>query len=275
MHLASLDQDRAALLPAMVNAGRLNHRREASSRLLAEEAPVALIYNGISLAVLMATPADLTDLAVGFSLTEGIISNPAEIRDMEIICHPEGTELRAWLTTARGRELMERRRQLVGPTGCGLCGLESLQSATRVLPSVPRGISLRPPQIAAAVQAMVDAQELNRRTRATHAAGLYLPQERTILVREDVGRHNALDKLAGALAARGISGCDGALVLSSRVSVELVQKAAMMGAGLLIAVSAPTALAVRTAEACGMTVIGIARGQEYDVFSHSGRILPG
>jgi FdhD protein len=218
---------------------------------------------------MMATPADLTDFATGFSLTEAIIRQPCEIEDLDIVRHHDGIELRMWLSPERGHRLSARRRRLVGPTGCGLCGIESLADATPPVPSVTRGVSLTPRQISDAVQLLSDAQELNHATRATHAAGFYLPEAGLTLLREDVGRHNAFDKLAGALAAEGVPGSAGALVLTSRVSIELVQKAASVGIGFLIAVSAPTALAVRTATTCGMTLVGIARGREFEIFSHA------
>ena len=195
----------------------------------------------------MATPADLIDLAVGFSLTEGIINSPKEIEDLDVVLHADGIELRMWLAAESEQKLRARRRQLVGPTGCGLCGIESLSEAARALPRLHGTLSLTPDEISRAMQALTDAQTLNMATRAMHAAGFYLPQSRMVVLREDVGRHNALDKLAGALAADNIDGGAGAVVLTSRVSVEMVQKAAMIGANILIAVSAPTALAVRTA----------------------------
>jgi FdhD protein len=260
------------LLPASIGLPRSDQRRRAGSRILAEETPIALVYNGSTLAVVMASPVDLTDLAIGFSLTEGIVRSPAEIDDIEIAHHPDGIELRVWLASECGRRLLARRRQLVGPTGCGLCGIESLCEANRPLPRVRRAISLPARHIAKAVRALTNEQHLNVATRATHAAGFYRPAHPSVLVREDVGRHNALDKLAGALAAANVSADTGMLVVTSRVSIELVQKAATIGASVLIAVSAPTARAVRSAELSGITLIGIARGEEFEVFSHGDAI---
>jgi FdhD protein len=151
---------------------------------------------------------------------------------------------------------------------------ESLSEATRQIPSSTRAISLDPSQIGQAVEALAKAQNLNRTTRATHAAGFYLPDEGLVLAREDVGRHNALDKLAGALAAERIAGESGAIILTSRVSVEMVQKSAVIGSGILVAISAPTALAVRTAEACGITLVAVARGSAFEIFSHPDGIRP-
>lgn len=261
--------NRLAGMPrSVVSVDRLDHRRQQAPRILAEETPVALVYNGTTLAVVMATPADLGDLAIGFSLTEGIIRHPAEIDNFEIFRHADGIELRMWLSRERSNRLSARQRRLVGPTGCGLCGIESLIDANRPVPSVRRTFSLTPSQIAAAVGSLAGAQDLNRATRATHAAGFYSAEAGLVLLREDVGRHNAVDKLAGALAAVRVEGSSGTLVLTSRVSIELVQKAAAIGCGLLIAISAPTALAVRAATACGMTLVGIARGTEFEIFSH-------
>jgi FdhD protein len=223
----------------------------------------------------MATPADLTDLALGFSLTEGIIAAPSEIENLDIVRHEDSVELQMWLTSDRSDRLMARRRRLVGPTGCGLCGIESLADACPPVPPIATDLLLTARDISSAVQAMTAAQDINHATRATHAAGLYRPGSRALLLREDVGRHNALDKLAGAMAAQGVTGSSGALVLTSRVSIELVQKAATIGAGILIAVSAPTALAVRTATAAGITLVGIARGSEFQIFSRPERIRGG
>lgn len=260
------------LVSASIDLPRVDQWRRAGTRILAEETPIALVYNGTTLAVVMASPLDLTDLAIGFSLTEGIVRSPAEIDDVEIARHPDGIELRIWLTSESGRRLFARRRQLVGPTGCGLCGIESLNEANRPLPRVRRTVSLAAHHITNAVRALADQQHLNAATRSTHAAGFYRPDRSSVLVREDVGRHNALDKLAGALAIANVSAGTGALVVTSRVSIELIQKAATIGASTLIAVSAPTARAVRSAQLSGITLIGITRGDEFEVFSHADAI---
>lgn len=178
-----------------------------------------------------------------------------------------------WLRPNAGRLLKERRRRLVGPTGCGLCGIESLREANRIARPVQQEVYLTPEQICVSIDTLAALQLLNHKTHATHAAGFFQPGRRDMIVREDVGRHNALDKLAGALAVEGISGPAGAVILTSRISVEMVQKTAAIGAGVIIAISAPTALAIRTAEANGITLVGIARGREFEVFSHFARIL--
>ena len=265
--------ENSAIPQPYVGVPRLNRDGWLDRREVAEECAIALVYDGTTAAVVMATPSNLRDLAIGFSLTEGIIRNCGEIRSLEVVPSLDGIELRTWLAPAGGRRFKKRQRRLVGPTGCGLCGIESLSEATRSCPLVTRAIALSPDQIEAAIEALADAQELNRITRATHAAGFYRPGNGLIAVREDVGRHNALDKLAGALACENVAGESGAIILTSRVSVEMVQKAAVMGASILIAISAPTALAVRTAEACGITLVGIARGSAFEIFSHPAGVL--
>lgn len=269
MHGSQFGRRDQAILPhPSVKMPRLGSDRTRDMRVVAEECPVALVYDGTTVAVLMATPADLADLALGFSLSEGIIGDIGEIEDLNIVPDSTGIELRIWLRPESGRTLKERRRRIIGPTGCGLCGIESLQDANRVVAPVARAICLGPGQIALAIERLTELQALNRETRATHAAGFFVPDSDGMLIREDVGRHNALDKLAGALATGSASGSSGAIVLTSRVSVEMVQKTAAVGAGIIIAVSAPTALAIRTAEACGITLVGIARGRDFEVFSH-------
>jgi FdhD protein len=262
-------RDRMNALDASIRVPRLTSDRVSDERTVAEECPVALVYDGTTVAVLMASPADLPDLATGFGLTEGIIRDIREIEELNVVAGADGIELRMWLRPDSGRLLKERQRRLVGPTGCGLCGIESLQQAKRLGTPVTREIFLTAGQVGLAVETLVASQHLNRETRATHAAGFFVPGGAEMMVREDVGRHNALDKLAGALAAADVSGRAGAVALTSRVSVEMVQKAAAMGTGIIVAISAPTALAIRTAEASGITLVGIARGHDFEIFSHA------
>ena len=248
------------------------HGTTEGQRIIPEETAVALSYDGGTYAVMMATPRDLEDFAVGFSITEGVASSPADIRQLEIVEHDAGIELRMWLAEPHARVLSERRRHLAGPTGCGLCGIDSLGEAVRPAPRVGEGQAFTPAEIMQALEALSPRQELNRQTRAVHAAAFWRRGSGLAAVREDVGRHNALDKLAGALAREGVAGESGVVLLTSRVSVEMVQKTAVIGAPLLVAVSAPTALALRTAEAAGITLIGVARSDGFEIFTHARRI---
>ena len=248
------------------------HSTADGERIIPEETAVAFTYDGGSYAVMMATPHDLEDFALGFSFTEGLVSSPADIRQLDIVEHDAGVELRMWLAEPRAAALSERRRYLAGPTGCGLCGIDSLDEAVRPVPRVRDGASFSAAEIMRALDTLPPRQELNRQTRAVHAAAFWRPGSGLVAVREDVGRHNALDKLAGALTRDHVLGHSGMVLLTSRVSVEMVQKTAAIGAPLLVAVSAPTALAVRTAEAAGITLAAIARDDGFEIFTHDRRI---
>jgi FdhD protein len=248
------------------------HGAADGKRTIPEETAVAFTYDGGSYAVMMATPQNLEDFAVGFSFTEGVIAAPADIRQLEVVEHDAGVELRMWLNEPRGTALTERRRYLAGPTGCGLCGIDSLDEAVRPVARVREGQTITPADIMRALEALPPRQELNRLTRAVHAAAFWRPDYGLVAVREDVGRHNALDKLAGALVRDSASGESGIVLLTSRVSVEMVQKTAAIGAPIIVAVSAPTALAVRTAEAAGITLVGVARSDGFEVFTHRIRV---
>ena len=260
---------RKAVIPAAGKAYR-NGRFAASSRMLAEETAVAISYNGTSHAVLMATPADLADLATGFTLSEGIALSRGEIEGVTVVDGEAGIDVQVRLVADAEARLAARRRAMAGPVGCGMCGLESIEAAMRDVPPVNGGPVLTSGEVGDAVSAMANGQVLNRETRAVHAASLFVPGTGLVTIREDVGRHNALDKLIGAAGPAQVAG--GAVVMSSRVSVELVQKCAVAGCPVLIGVSAPTALAVRTAAAAGITLVAIARGEEFEVFCHPERI---
>lgn len=242
-------------------------------RAVPEESPVAIVFNGGTYAVMMASPVDLEDFAVGFALSEGVVASAQELGPVEVVDHGRGHEVRAWLPANAAADLSARRRRIAGPTGCGLCGIDSLAEAVR--PAAVSGATRRftPAEIGAALQALAPAQTLNIETRAVHAAAFWTPEAGLVAVREDVGRHNALDKLVGALARAGRRAGDGLVLLTSRVSVEMVQKAATAGAGVVVAVSAPTALAIETAEAAGLTLVAIARADGFEIFTHPHRIM--
>ncbi len=264
-------------LPDPLAAARATHVRPGSTqavrRTLPEETPVAMVYDGTTLAVMMATPADIDDFAVGFSLTEGAVTDQGQIASCDIVSHDQGIEARMWLTEDRAEALSARRRTLAGPVGCGLCGIDSLAEAARSLPDLHgQGPVLGVDEITGATESLRDWQPLHDQSHAVHAAGFLLPGRGVVLAREDVGRHNALDKLIGAMARQGLDAGQGAFVLTSRVSVEMVQKCAMAGGAILIAVSAPTAHALRLAQGAGITVAAFARGEGFDLFCHPERL---
>lgn len=265
--------------PPLTAARRLAYRRSgmlSAERTVPEEMPVALSYGGTTHAVMMATPADLEDFALGFSLTEGIVAAPDEIESLDIEQLGAGIDIQIRLKDRANRRFEARRRRLAGPVGCGLCGIESIEEAMRSVARVDaEPLTLAPAEIAEAVRQLASRQPMHAATGAVHAAGFYRPGQGIVAVREDVGRHNALDKLAGALAKAGVGGARGAVVVTSRVSVEMVQKTAAIGASAIVAVSAPTALAIRTAEGAGMMLVALARGDEFDIFSHPERLTDG
>jgi FdhD protein len=245
----------------------------ASARAVPEETAVALTFNGSTHAVMMATPADLEDFGLGFAVTEGLIERPEEISSLEIIPSPLGVEVRAWLAEPRAKAYAARRRSMAGPTGCGLCGIESLEDATRPAPFVSNASRFSAEAVIQAMASLPSQQRLNCLTHAVHAAGFWTPPRGLVALREDVGRHNALDKLIGVLLRGGIAAAHGIIVLTSRVSIELIQKAARLGAPVVAAVSCPTAAGIRLAESCGITLIAIARGLDFEIFTHPERII--
>ncbi len=247
-------------------------RISEGSRAIPEETAIALTYNGGTYAVMMATPQDLRDFAIGFSLSEGIVVSAGDIESFEIVELDDGIELRMWLAQSRADRLSERRRHIAGPTGCGLCGIDSITEAVRPAAIVAPGQSFSSQDIMTAMQSLPPLQTINIETRAVHAAAFWTPGRGIVALREDVGRHNALDKLAGAVAQENISASEGIVLLTSRVSVEMVQKTAAMGAPMMVAVSAPTALAVSMADKAGITLAAIARTDGFEVFTHPDRI---
>lgn len=244
----------------------------AHVRAIPAEVPVAFVYDGTTYAVMMASPTDLENFAIGFSLAEGIIAAPEDIQSLDIVEQERGIELRVWLVPDRGRRLAQRRRNMAGPTGCGLCGVESLEAALPSCPYVIIETIVTAQDIAAAQATLERAQVLNRHTRAVHGAGFWTKAKGLIAIAEDVGRHNALDKLLGGLRRTGIQAGGGIVLLTSRVSVEMVQKTAVAGAPIIVAMSAPTALALKTAQEAGVTLVAVARADGFEVFTHPHRI---
>lgn len=239
---------------------------------VAEETPVALEYNGISHAVMLASPSDLENFALGFSLSEGILTHPRELYECEVEPGCDGYTVQMRIAGERFALLKDRRRNLTGRTGCGLCGAETLAGAIRRPPPVKASAAFDARQLQAGMRAMQAQQHLQHRTGATHGAAWMNAQGEIVLVREDVGRHNALDKLIGAMAARGMAPEGGAALVTSRASYEMVQKCATVGIGFLAAVSAPTALAIRLAEQTGVTLVGFVREHGQVVYTTKGEI---
>ncbi len=255
---------------------RRNGLVRSGTRIVPEEVPIAFSYGGTSHAVMMGTPADIEDFAVGFSLTEGIITDISEIVAIEPIEDQQGIDVQIALVDDVADALRLRRRHMAGPVGCGLCGIESIEQAVRKVPDVSNvALKLTQKDVVRAVALLNDAQPLHRETHAVHGAGFYIPSEGLLAVREDVGRHNALDKLCGAVIRSGHKGSEGVVAVTSRLSVEMVQKAAILGSSVLVAISAPTALAVRTAEEAGMTLVALVRGDDFEIFTHPHRIITG
>ncbi len=240
---------------------------------LIEEVAVALVYNGISHVVMMATPTQLGDFALGFSLTEGIIENPQQLYDLRIRSLDDGIEVSMTISNERFALLKAARRNMTGRTGCGLCGAESLEQAIRQPGPVAAQQTFSHSAIETAVAQLESQQPLQAMTGAVHGAALCDSNGNIELLREDVGRHNALDKLYGAVCKQSDSATNDRFVLiSSRASYELVLKAGVMGIGMLVAVSAPTGLAVRLAEQVNITLVGFARSGRHMVYTHPQRI---
>jgi FdhD protein len=291
-----------ALHPPLAQATRAALRDRVWSqgeRAVPEETAIAFVIDGAAEAVMMATPADLEDFAWGFALSEGILATPADLRDLEVVdswtagvpagAYPthaaatpartpavqerRGVELRLRLNDSARATHAVRRRSRMGPAGCGLCGIESLDQALAPIAPIASDFSIAAAEIVAAMASLAPLQTLYQATRAVHAAAFYTPGYGVIALREDVGRHNALDKLIGALARQGRDCAGGVILLTSRVSIELIQKAARAHAPVLAAISAPTALALRAAEAAGVCVCAIVRENGLEVFTRPDRIV--
>lgn len=250
-----------------------NGQAQKITRAIALEVPIAMTYGGTTHAVMMATPDNLEDFACGFSLTEGLITDKNEIVDFNIIHVDNGLDIQIELTNERREAFQTRRRHMAGPVGCGLCGVESIDAALRKLPQVTSNFCIKADEIAEAIRLLTHYQHLNATTRATHAAAFYCPTRGLITIREDIGRHNALDKLIGALMRNDITPAQGAIIVTSRLSVEMVQKTAFVGTPVLIAVSAPTAKAIESGLEANITLVARARGSSFEIYSHNDRIL--
>jgi len=239
---------------------------------VAEEMPVALLYNGEPHVVMLATPQDLTDLGYGFSLSEELVAGMDEIRGVEAEVGPESAEVRVAIAWDRFPELLRRRRNLTGRTGCGLCGTETLEQAVRTTPQVGPGPRVSATQLHAAIEELSSRQPLNASTGSVHAAAWVVPGQGIALVREDVGRHNALDKTIGALKQGAWDLGAGFMLVTSRASYEMVQKTAAVGISFMVALSAPTSFAIRHAERCGLTLVAFARRERHVVYAHGHRL---
>ncbi|HKS57553.1 MAG TPA: formate dehydrogenase accessory sulfurtransferase FdhD [Steroidobacteraceae bacterium] len=245
---------------------------ESASDQVAEERPVAFHYYRLPYVVMLATPADLEDFAVGFTLSEGIVGAADEIRGVELVTEADSLAVHLNITGERLSKILQRQRNLTGRTGCGLCGVESVEEAIRHPAPVSEGVRVTSTELHAELARLHTLQPLNQRTGSVHAAAWALPGKGIQVVREDVGRHNALDKVIGSLARAGTDLSQGYFIITSRASYEMVQKAATVGVSLVAAVSAPTALAIDLAVETGVTLIGFARADRHVVYAHPQRL---
>ena len=272
-----LDSDSREGSANKVRQYAVDRRRGARSRLLSDsvalETAVALSYNGVSHAVMMASPADLEDFALGFSLSEGIIRTPEELYDSEVIAREQGIEVACEISSERMSKLKERRRNLTGRTGCGICGAETLEQAVGKLPRLQSTTTITSKAVAEALAELERQQPTQELTGSTHAAAWADQNGKLGLLREDVGRHNALDKLIGALHREKYERGEGFAVVTSRASFEMVQKTVTAGIPILVAVSAPTSLAIDLARDAGLALLGFARGQDFVIYANGERIL--
>jgi len=241
---------------------------------VAEETPVALVYNGVPQVVMMATPEHLEDLAVGFTLSENFVRTPREIQSVRVSRVKDGAQVDIAIAAARFSEMLRRQRNLTGRTGCGVCGVETIDQAMRHPDAVAADVRLSSQQLHAALRQLAEMQTLNAAVGSVHGAAWGRPDAGIQVAREDVGRHNALDKVIGALVRKRIAPQSGYFLITSRASYEMVLKAATAGASILIAVSAPTALAIDLARQSNLTLVGFARESRYVIYAHPGRIEP-
>jgi FdhD protein len=244
----------------------------AATDQVAEEVPVALVYHDVPHVVMLATPADLEDYGVGFTLSEGLVERKEEIRGVEVVRGEGVADVHISVAWERFAQLLQRRRNLAGRTGCGLCGAETAEDAIRKVAPVPGGVTLPVLQMHAAIRELSSRQPINERTGSVHGAAWVSPEHGIQLVREDVGRHNALDKTIGALARADVDFASGYMMITSRASYEMVQKCATVGVPILVAFSAPTAFAVRMAQETGLTLVAFARPGRHVVYTHPQRL---
>lgn len=266
----------ASPLPAGIvelSVHRPPHISHATPDFLAEEVPIALVYNGISHVVMMASPKDLELFAIGFSLSEGIIAHPQEIYGMDVIQACNGLEVQIELSSRRFMGLKERRRALAGRTGCGVCGVEQLNDIGKPVAPLPFTQSFNLGNLDKALEHLNDVQPIGQLSGCTHAAAWVLPSGEIVGGHEDVGRHVALDKLLGRRAREDAVWQQGAALVSSRASYEMVQKAAMCGVEILFAVSAATTLAVEVAERCNLTLVGFCKPGRATIYTHPQRLI--
>jgi len=244
----------------------------ADSGAVAEEVPVAFVYGGKPHVVMMCTPADLEDLAIGFTISEEITGRATDIVNMAVVRHARGVEIQMELPPEAQARVATRTRALAGRTGCGLCGIDAIDHAIRAPRAVDSLATFTSTAITRAGDALAAQQPVNNATHAVHAAAWASAAGELRVVREDVGRHNALDKVIGALARVGTNPASGFFVVTSRASYELVQKVAVAGSPLLAAVSRPTGLAIRFADEAGITLVGLLRGSSANVYTHPQRL---
>ncbi|MBC8210338.1 MAG: formate dehydrogenase accessory sulfurtransferase FdhD [Gammaproteobacteria bacterium] len=258
----------------VLSTQRWNHGKVVSAMdCIAEEVPVALEYNRVSYAVMLATPDQLEDFAIGFSITEGIVQRLEDIHDIDIIEADRGITVRLTISSSCFRALKLKRRTLAGRTGCGLCGTENLEQLYRQLPAVESSACYPVEMLQRGFEHLNKQQQLKNLTGATHAAAWMDQTGQVTHMREDVGRHNALDKLLGCLSRERLDFSQGALLITSRASYEMVLKSALLGVGILAAISAPTGMAVRLAESSGLTLAGFVRENRLLVYSHGARLI--
>jgi len=274
---ATASAQRVVLLDATTRQVPVRRWRDGADQTtvdeVAEEAPIALTYHGIPHVVMLATPADLEDLAVGFTVTEALVGKASEITSLDVIRSADAIEVRIGVASERFSAILKRQRNLTGRTGCGLCGVETVEEAIRRPDALANSLRVTSSELHVALKDLESRQRLNARTGSVHAAAWARPGKGIEVVREDVGRHNALDKMIGALLRAGIDPSQGYAIVTSRASYEMAQKAATAGIAFLTAVSAPTGLAIRLAEASGLTLVGFARPNQHVVYAGSERLV--